>query len=295
MPRRLNTVIIVPHSKAKFIKFSFTTRVLAVAVCGFGIALTLSVIAVAYTGSAVQRRVEAGQLERENQELAQVNLQLEHTLAEVQARLDEFEERTSRLALVTGMETEPLGAVLPPVGRTAIGSGGPYDRRADSPEVLRLQGDWILQQLDNVERRIATQDEQLASTPTIAPVRGLVTDSFGTRKDPFTGRLASHSGLDISARRGTPVEAPAAGVVVFTGRNGGLGKTVRISHGFGFTTVYGHLDAISVEPGQEIERGHVIGKLGNTGRSTGPHLHYEVHVDGRPVNPLYYILDSDTD
>lgn len=293
MTRRLNTIIIVPHSKAKFVKFSFSTRAFIVAASGFGLALILSFIAIAYTGSAVQRRAEAGLLERENRELAQVNHQLEETLAEVQARLDEFEERTSRLALATGMETEALGSSMPPAAGTAIGSGGPYDRMADSPEILRLQGDWIGHQLDNIEDQIAEQDERLASTPTVGPVRGLVTDPFGNRKDPFTGRLASHTGLDISARRGTPIEAPAAGVVAFTGRNGGLGKMVRISHGFGFTTVYGHLDSITVQPGQEVERGEVIGALGNTGRSTGPHLHYEVHVDGRPVNPLYYILDTD--
>lgn len=293
MTRRLNTIIIVPHSKAKFVKFSFSTRAFFAAASGFGLALILSFIAIAYTGSAVQRRAEAGLLERENRELAQVNHQLEETLAEVQARLDEFEERTSRLALATGMETEALGSSMPAPGGTAIGSGGPYDRMADSPEILRLQGDWIRHQLDSIEDQIAEQDERLASTPTVAPVRGLVTDPFGNRKDPFTGRLASHTGLDISARRGTPIEAPAAGVVAFTGRNGGLGKMVRISHGFGFTTVYGHMDSIVVQPGQEVERGEVIGALGNTGRSTGPHLHYEVHVDGRAVNPLYYILDSD--
>jgi murein DD-endopeptidase MepM/ murein hydrolase activator NlpD len=112
---------------------------------------------------------------------------------------------------------------------------------------------------------------------------GLMTDGFGSRTDPFTGRRAFHRGLDISARRGTPVVAPADGVVVFAGRNGGLGKTVRISHGFGFATVYGHLDAIDVEPGQQIHRGAQIGLLGNSGRSTGPHLHYEVHRDGNPV------------
>jgi murein DD-endopeptidase MepM/ murein hydrolase activator NlpD len=98
--------------------------------------------------------------------------------------------------------------------------------------------------------------------------------------------------LDISARRGTPVIAPADGVVVFAGRNGGLGKSVRISHGFGYTTAYGHLDSIDVEVGEEIQRGELIGGLGNSGRSTGPHLHYEVHVDGKAVNPLYYVLPT---
>jgi murein DD-endopeptidase MepM/ murein hydrolase activator NlpD len=156
---------------------------------------------------------------------------------------------------------------------------------------LIFQGDAIGQQLADVEATLAERAEAWAATPSIAPVLGLMTDGFGRRRDPFTGRRAFHKGLDISARRGTPVTAPADGVVVFTGRNGGLGKTVRIAHGFGFTTVYGHLDSIAVEPGDELRRGDIVGELGNSGRSTGPHLHYEVHLDGKAVNPLYYMLE----
>jgi len=292
MSRRLNTVIIVPHSKAKFIKFSFSTRAFGLAVGGLGIALTLSFVAIAYTGSAVQRRVEAGQLERENQELVQVNQQLEDTLAEVQARLDEFEERTSRLALAAGMEAQAVGFSGTGGNGNMVGAGGPYDRLPESPEALAAQGRWVERQLELVEGHLSEQEHLLASTPTIAPALGLITDGFGRRKDPFTGRLAFHRGLDLAARRGTPVKAPADGIVVFAGRNGGLGKTVRLSHDFGFTTVYGHLDKILVEPGDHVARGQELGMLGNSGRSTGPHLHYEVHVEGKAVNPLYYILDA---
>ena len=114
------------------------------------------------------------------------------------------------------------------------------------------------------------------------------TKSFLTR----IKRETFDRGLDISARRGTPIMAPADGIVVFAGRNGGLGKTVRLSHGFGYSTVYGHLDQISVEPGDLIHRGDQVGLLGNSGRSTGPHLLYEVIEDGKSVNPLYYILNA---
>ena len=119
----------------------------------------------------------------------------------------------------------------------------------------------------------------------------MLTDGYGSRNDPITGRRAFHRGLDISARRGTPVYAPADGIVVFTGRNGGLGKTIRLSHGFGYTTVYGHLHQIQVEPGDDVRRGDQIGTIGNSGRSTASHLHYEVHEDGKSKDPLYYILD----
>lgn len=290
MARRLNTIIIVPHSKAKFLKVSFSTRTMILGGVAALVAVCLSLVAVAYTGSAVSRRADVERLMRENRQLVEVNEQLESTIASVQGRLDEFEERTARLALAAGMTTEATATGLADrVG--AAGSGGPYDRIPDAPEVLRWQGDQIADTLAELEEELRLRDAKLSCTPSIAPVAGLMTDGYGRRRDPFTGRLAYHRGLDISARRGTPVVAPADGVVVFAGRNGGLGKTIRVSHGFGYTTVFGHLDSIEVEPGDEVRRGQTVGLLGNTGRSTGPHLHYEVHVDGRAANPLYYILD----
>jgi murein DD-endopeptidase MepM/ murein hydrolase activator NlpD len=292
MAKRLNTIIIVPHSKARFFKFSFSTRTLVAVTSAATLALILSVIAIAYTGSAVNRRLEVQRLKSENIELAEVNQELETTVAEVQGRLDDFEERTARLALAAGMEAEAVGFSGGSGSATRVGSGGPYDRLPESPEALTAQGQWVQSQLDMVEGQLTEQGRVLASTPTIAPVVGLITDGFGRRKDPFTGRLAFHRGLDVSARRGTTIKAPADGIVVFAGRNGGLGKTVRVSHDFGFTTVYGHLDKIGVEPGDVIHRGQEIGTLGNTGRSTGPHLHYEVHEDGVAKNPLYFILDA---
>jgi len=292
MAQRLNTIIIVPHSQAKFFKFSFSTRAITLAAAGGVAALILSVFAIAYTGSAVNRRAEVQRLRSENRQLVEVNQRLEETVVTVQGRLDEFEERTARLALAAGMATDPIGLEDHTVREDRIGSGGPYDRLPGSPATLQLQGDLIGEKLDDVEESLATQTRIFAATPSVMPVAGLMTDGFGRRKDPFTGRRAFHRGLDISARRGTPVQAPAGGVVVFTGRNGGLGRTIRIAHGFGFTTVYGHLDSILVEPGDEIRRGTVIGTLGNSGRSTGPHLHYEVHVDGAAVNPLYYMLST---
>jgi murein DD-endopeptidase MepM/ murein hydrolase activator NlpD len=288
----MNTIIIVPHSKARFLKFSFSTRALVAAVGAAVVALVLSVIAITFTGSAVNRRVEVQRLKSENSELVDVNRQLETTIADVQGRLDEFEERTTRLALAAGMEAQAVGFSGVGSAATRVGSGGPYDRLPESPEALTAQGRWVQTQLDLVEGQLTEQNHLLASTPTIAPVLGLITDGFGRRKDPFTGRLAYHRGLDISARRGTPIHAPADGIVVFSGRNGGLGRCLRISHDFGFTTVYGHLDKILVEPGTEVHRGQEIGLLGNSGRSTGPHLHYEVHVNGVSKNPLYYILDA---
>jgi murein DD-endopeptidase MepM/ murein hydrolase activator NlpD len=287
----LNTIIIVPHSQARFIKFSFSTRTLILVVSLLAVSVILSAVAIAYSGNAVGRRADVQRLQAENEELAEVNRDLSRTISEVQARLDDFEERTARLALAAGMQGDVAGAVGANAEGSQVGSGGLYNRLPDGPESLRLQGTWIEQQLDLVDRKLSEKGEILASTPTMAPAVGVLTDGFGTRNDPITGRRAFHRGLDISARRGTPVYAPADGVVVFAGRNGGLGKTIRISHGFGFTTLYGHLHEMSVELGDQVHRGDYIGTIGNTGRSTGSHLHYEVHEDGKAKDPLYFILD----
>ncbi len=256
------------------------------------VTFVLSIVAISTTGSAVSRRAEVAKLRVENRQLAEVNQRLQETVVTVQGRLDEFEERTSRLALAAGMDTEPVVLGDRTINADRAGSGGPYDRLPGSPESLNLQGDLIQSKLAEVEQSLDDQWQILSATPSLAPASGLMTDGYGRRRDPFTGRRAFHKGLDVSARRGTPVRAPADGVVVFAGRNGGLGKTVKISHGFGFTTVYGHLDSMAVEPGDEVHRGDELGALGNSGRSTGPHLHYEVHVDGKAVNPLYYMLGS---
>ncbi len=293
MPRRLNTIIIVPHNKAKFLKLSFSTRTLVMSSVGVALALMLSIVAILYSGAAVSRSAQVKRLTAENRELADVNRQLEQTVSEVQARLDEFEQRTARLALAAGMETGSAEETDAAENRTEkAGRGGPYDRVPESPDRLDLQGRWIEEQLDQVQQHLDEQARRFGSTPTVAPVMGIITDGFGRRTDPFTGRQAFHKGLDLAARRGTPVIATADGVVVYSGRDGGFGRVVKLSHGFGYTTVFGHLDKILVKPGDEVRRGDTIGLLGSSGRSTGPHLHYEVHVDGRAVNPLYYILDA---
>lgn len=133
--------------------------------------------------------------------------------------------------------------------------------------------------------------ELLAATPSIWPCEGWVTSPFGPRISPFTGRSDFHQGLDISNEVGTLVYAPAKGVVSFVGVEGGYGKTMVIKHGNGLVTRFAHLSAIDVEEGQTVERGQQIAEMGNTGRSTGPHLHYEVRLNGTPVNPMRYILN----
>ena len=127
------------------------------------------------------------------------------------------------------------------------------------------------------------------SAPNLWPVEGQVTGSFGERIDPFNGEGAFHSGVDISASVGSPVIAPADGLVTFADFQGGYGRAVTVDHGHGITTRYGHLSSFAVTAGQYIQRGDTIGYVGLSGRSTGPHLHYEVRINGVPVNPYKYL------
>jgi len=150
------------------------------------------------------------------------------------------------------------------------------------------------QQVLNFEDLIGQLEKKrnlLASTPSIKPVDGWITSKFGYRKSPFTGKRTFHTGLDIANKTGTKIIATADGKISYADRKMYIGKLVVIDHGYGRVSRYGHLQKILVKPGQKVKRGDVIGLLGNTGKSTGPHVHYEVRINNAPVNPLKYILN----
>ena len=147
----------------------------------------------------------------------------------------------------------------------------------------------ILDELSAVAQKKAVQ---WASTPSIWPVKGSITSRFGPRVSPFTGKKALHAGLDIGARKGTEIRSPASGKVVVAAYDGRMGKFIRIDHGYGIETTYGHLSKIHVKYGDRVHRGDLIGLVGSTGKfSTGPHLHYQVAVNDKVVDPIHYILD----
>lgn len=148
----------------------------------------------------------------------------------------------------------------------------------------------ILEELSSVAHE---KVEQWGATPSIWPVKGgRITSRFGPRVSPFTGKKALHAGIDIGAPTGTEVRAPATGKVVVAAYDGRMGKFIRIDHGYGMETTYGHLSKIYVKYGDRVQRGDLIGLVGSTGKfSTGPHLHYQVAVNDTVVNPIHYILD----
>lgn len=169
------------------------------------------------------------------------------------------------------------GAILGAMGEQAVALAAGADSRAESLEVLLEQ--------------LADKRQRLVSMPSIWPAKGWLTSRFGPRVSPFTGRKHVHAGIDIAAASGTSVYAPARGRVIFAGKKGPLGNALVVDHGFGVKTVYGHNKELHVSVGDTVERGQEISLIGSTGRSTGPHLHYVVEVNGKARNPLDYIFD----
>ena len=144
---------------------------------------------------------------------------------------------------------------------------------------------------EELVEKLQGQSLRLASTPSILPARGWLTSGFGYRTSPFTGQPQFHAGLDVASNPGSEIVAPARGRVVFVGRKGPLGKAVVIDHGYGVRTTYGHTAEAFVQPGETVERGQRIASIGMSGRTTGPHLHYAVEVNGEPRNPIDYIVE----
>ena len=187
-----------------------------------------------------------------------------------------------------------------------VGVGGPdldfYPFKSEASEEVRVvekELDKLLRQakfekesFDQIYSQLVSKKEVLDHTPSIWPAKGYLSRGFGVKPSPFTGLKQPHLGIDIAASKGTPVWSTACGIVEYTGWHKGLGKLIIIDHGYGYKTHYGHLNEIKVKRGQRIKRGKLLGTIGNTGYSTGPHLHYEVHYKGKAVNPQKYILSE---
>lgn len=137
--------------------------------------------------------------------------------------------------------------------------------------------------------RVAYRRSRSKARPRGVPTRGKLTSYFGMRRDPFTHRRTFHNGIDFAGRVGTPIVSTAPGKVIAVGWAGGYGRRIAINHGYGLMTLYGHLWQFKVRPGKWVRRGQLIGRMGNSGRSTGPHLHYAVFRRQRPVNPMAYL------
>ena len=153
-------------------------------------------------------------------------------------------------------------------------------------EVVNLEMD-----IHELDQFLLDRNSVLRSTPTLLPTRGWITSYYGPRISPTSKRSKMHEGIDIGARPASPIIAPADGVVTDAGKRLGLGNFIQVNHGYGIETIYAHAKTLSVHKGRTVKRGDELATVGSTGHSTGPHLHYEVRVNGTPVDPLYFILD----
>ena len=279
------------HSRQRHFHISKRTLqisrgVAAVAILGL-IGLSTFLMRNYYIGTrAVARNLE---LEKKAEKLTADNDYLWATTSELEQRLGEFQQKTDKLAMMVGME--PAGTDEGIGGPDLFGA--PYDDY-NRPDLGFLKRGIVSleEQLADVDEAFTTKADLLDSTPSILPTRGWISSGFKYRTDPFTKKKTWHNGVDISCPKGTPIFAPAKGVVTFEGYQSDYGNTLKIDHGNGLVTRYGHMERTNVRKGYRVKRGDVIGYVGSTGRSTAPHLHYEIHQDDKSVNPMKYVIQE---
>jgi murein DD-endopeptidase MepM/ murein hydrolase activator NlpD len=251
-------------------------------------------------GAKWSARAEIDQLAEANASLRAENDSYREATGQLTGQIQSLEDVIDDLGERATLEPEQARAIqkLPAVVKSRATGGVSEANRAitdvvaslPSPEdtfgMLRVVLQGLENRLDYVRNSLERRQELAAATPSIWPAHGWLSGAFGGRRDPFTGQRGFHQGIDISTDRGQPVYATADGTVASAGRAGEYGNLVVLSHAFGLSTRYGHLSRFNVGVGQTIKRGDIIGYVGSTGRSTGSHLHYEILVNGRLINPL---------
>jgi len=294
------TVIVVSDHSQAVRKFRLPRKWLVNA------AATLAVIAIfggvtighyfALLGSSSENSV----LKEENAQLRSQILLVQEKVAHISATLDRVERFDAKLrTAVTQLQDPERNLAIGPVGTDTEPSlpgpapAGESNLNALPGKLSSLEGEAARQErsLRDLQEYFDDQRSLLVSTPSIWPTRGWVTSDFGTRIDPYTAERKMHQGIDIATPVGQPIYAPSDGTVVFAGVEGGYGKVLVLDHGYGVKTRYAHLSDILVQIGARVGRGDKVALVGNTGRSTGPHLHYEVRVNGIPENPRKFILE----
>ncbi len=306
-PRRW-TILVVPHdteSPREYVVGERTLRHATVAIA-VAVALVLGAASVLFTPWATPAaRLAAKQNERLKTELAQ----MDRALAMVGDSLEALALRESQFRAIAGITSADslltIGAVAPDgAGALQVASASMSDvrrpfaqffgerstRRSDVGALLARAAQ-LSSAFAEVSDTMAVKMEKLRTTPSILPTKGFLTGDFShARMHPILRESRPHLGIDLSAPTGTPIIATAAGVVIKSARDGGYGNVVEIDHGNGIITRYAHAQRLLVRQGQRVERGQEIATVGSTGLSVGPHLHYEIHVNGTPVDPLTYVI-----
>jgi hypothetical protein len=306
MPRKSDrrwTVMLVPHGSgaSRTVEVSQTVVQTLLGMGGV-VALVLLVLG----GAAVARGVnitKSRSLARENRLLASEIQRMREQLGVLRDTLSRFGEREQELRLVAGLTpTDPgvqQGGIGGPAGewseRDSLASAGPLGAevlaaRLDM-EALTRRANILVRSIDEAYDSLSRHQARLAAYPSLMPTKGWLTSAFAReRVHPILHLARPHEGIDVTAPMGAEIEAPASGIVTEVRWVEGYGNMLTIDHGFGIVTRYAHCSKILVARGTRVKRGQVIGNVGSTGLSSGPHLHYEVWVNGKPVNPLKYVL-----
>jgi murein DD-endopeptidase MepM/ murein hydrolase activator NlpD len=273
------------------------------------LALSGLIAMVVHYSYVVDQVYAARSLREDNAKLRERLDQMNHKVEDVDGKLAHLRRFDEQLRVLSDL---PESAAVVDFGGRSIAAGGAGGGNAGALAVAlpgrdqaaaelrdalldsRLQGlaaeaSRQLTSLAELVDHLQQREMVLRSTPSIAPARGLLTSGFGPRSDPFTGTYTMHSGLDIAAPEGAEIFAPADATVAFADEKGEYGNCVVLEHGRGVQTLFGHLKKFIVKAGESVKRGQLIGYMGSTGRSTAPHLHYEVRRDGTPINPRPYI------
>jgi murein DD-endopeptidase MepM/ murein hydrolase activator NlpD len=300
MAKRRWTLVLVPHGSepSRIVEVSYgVLRLLAVAVGGL---LVLGLLAGYATVSHTTDLSRAASLRQENSALAREIGELNGRLATLADTLTRISQRDARIRVLANLE--PIDPQV-----QAAGIGGPAspefalagitgasrrtaEIRVDLGALIR-RANLLASSFKEAADSLALHTARLAATPSIMPTQGWLSSAFSSmRTHPILHMARPHEGIDVSAPMGSPIEAPAAGIVSDAGWETGYGNTITIDHGFGIVTKFAHASKLLVRNGQRVSRGQRIALVGNSGLATGPHLHYEVHVNGRPVNPLKYVL-----
>jgi murein DD-endopeptidase MepM/ murein hydrolase activator NlpD len=305
LANRTFTLMVVPDRDSHVRRYRVSTRWLVRGGIALGLGLVALVGAGIHYAHVLDRVAENRLLRDENTQLRTQLRLVQEKIVHIDETLDRVERFDQKLRAITALEDSERGLAIGPVDGPAeapeepapgdleagIGGNAPDEAIDDRLESLVEEAARNERSLAELHRYFEDQRSLLASTPSVWPARGWVTSDFGLRVDPYTADRVMHRGLDIANRPGTPVVAHADGVVVFAGSEGGYGKVLVVDHGYGVKTRYGHLSKFDVKLGEKVERGQQLGAVGNTGRSTGPHLHYEVRVNGIPENPRKFILE----
>jgi murein DD-endopeptidase MepM/ murein hydrolase activator NlpD len=292
--KRLYTFIVSSHADARLWRLSLPYPLLIGVAVFAVIGLISAGVATYHYGRMLLKVADYDHLLAENDSFRSENHNYRIQTAQLGEKIDFLETLAKKLTVYSGMESE-----------RSVGGVGGYSKDAFAQPLPSSAG--TLKAIDSYNKsvsgledgyrkigdRLSLQALVKSVTPDRLPVRGYITEGFGMRRDPFTGAGGEyHSGVDISAPLGSRVIAPADGMVIFAGYRAGYGKIVVIDHMFGMITRYGHLQKFNVQAGQRVSRNDVIGYVGNTGRSTGPHLHFELWWHNKAMNPARFVTGS---